>query len=171
MAGLNFTKLSQKNNMIKKLLTTSIIITAFCCKTSFSAPTINEVNYFASFRSNETNVRSGPGTSYPVKFTFKRRGLPIQVISEYDNWSEVKDFDGETGWVASSLVTKKRTLIIRTKKEFVNMHKKSNEKSTIIFRLKNNVIGNYIKCLEIDWCAIEVKDKKGWVKKDELFGI
>ena len=80
------------------------IITVLFPTIALSAPTIDEVNYFASFRSNETNVRSGPGVSYPVKFTFTRKGLPVQVISEYDNWSEVKDFDGETGWVSSSLI-------------------------------------------------------------------
>jgi SH3-like domain-containing protein len=136
-----------------------------------ASPQIQEVDYFASLRSSETNVRSGPGVSYPIKFTLKRRAIPIHVISEYDNWSEVRDFEGETGWIINSLITKKRTLMVRTNSEFINVHKSHNEKSAIIYRLKNNVIGDYIKCLEVEWCAIEVNNKKGWIKKDELFGI
>ncbi len=130
---------------------------------------ITEVNYFASLRAAETNVRAGPGQNYPIKFTFKLRGLPVRVINEYDNWNEIEDFDGQTGWVTQSLLTKKRTLMVRTTKTFINMHSKNNEKSRIIFRLENNVIGDYLKCLD-DWCGIKVNNKKGWVPKGELFG-
>ena len=130
---------------------------------------ITEVNYFASLRAAETNVRAGPGQNYPIKFTFKLRGLPVRVINEYDNWNEIEDYDGQTGWVTQSLLTKKRTLMVRTAKTFINMHSKNNEKSRIIFRLENNVIGDYLKCLD-DWCGIKVNNKKGWVPKGELFG-
>jgi len=140
----------------------------------FSSPShavqkINEVNYFASLRSNETNVRAGPGQNYPIKFIYKLKGIPVQVISEYDNWNEIKDYEGQSGWVMQSLITKKRTLMIRTTKDFVNLQKKNNEKSRIIFRLENNVIGDYLKCIE-RWCALEVSGKKGWVRDEEVFG-
>lgn len=131
---------------------------------------INEVNYFASLRANETNVRAGPGQNYPIKFTYKLKGIPMQVISEYDNWNEIKDYEGQSGWVMQSLLTKKRTLMIRTTNDFVNLYKKNNEKSRVLYRLENNVIGNYLKCVE-DWCAMEVADKKGWVKANEVFGV
>jgi SH3-like domain-containing protein len=136
---------------------------------SFAAKQIQEVNYFASTRSNETNVRAGPGQNYPIKFTFKLRGLPVRVISEYDNWNEIEDFEGQNGWVTQSLLTKKRTLMVRTSKSFVNMQSKDNEKSRLIYHLENNVIGDYLKCVE-DWCGIKVEGKKGWVKKVDLFG-
>jgi SH3-like domain-containing protein len=140
----------------------------------FSSPShavqkINEVNYFSSFRASETNVRSGPGQNYPIKFTYKVKGIPVRVVSEYDNWNEVEDYEGQTGWVTQSLLTKKRTLMVRTTKSFVNMHGKDSEKSRIIYRLENNVIGDYLKCLE-DWCGIKINGKKGWVLKVDLFG-
>lgn len=93
----------------------------------------------------------------------------MQVISEYDNWNEIKDYEGQSGWVMQSLLTKKRTLIIRTTKSFVNLQKKNNEKSRVLYRLENNVIGDYLKCVE-GWCALEVSGKKGWVKEEEVFG-
>lgn len=137
---------------------------------SFAAQKIQEVNYFASLRASETNVRAGPGQNYPIKFTFKLRAIPVRVISEYDNWNEIEDFDGQSGWVTQSLLTKKRTLMVRITKSFTNMHSKNNEKSRIIFRLENNVIGDYLKCVE-DWCGIKVNGKKGWVAKGDLFGV
>lgn len=130
---------------------------------------IKEVDYFASMRSKETNVRSGPGQNYPIKFTFKMRGIPVHVINEYDNWSEIEDYEGHSGWVINALLTKKRTLMVRTSKGVINMYKKANEKSRIILKLENNVLGEYIEC-EGSWCKMKVKNKKGWVKKEDVFG-
>jgi len=147
-----------------------ILVCSFFCNSAFAAKQIQEVNYFASLRSNETNVRAGPGQNYPIKFSFKLRGIPVRVISEYDNWNEIEDYEGQSGWTMQSLVTKKRTVMVRTTKSFVNMHGKNNEKSRIIFHLENGVIGDYSKCIE-DWCGIKVNGKKGWVQKVDLFGV
>jgi SH3-like domain-containing protein len=129
-----------------------------------------EQNYFASFRANETNVRAGPGSQYPIKFTFKLRGLPVKVISEYDNWSEIKDYEGDTGWVNQNLITKKRTVIVRTNKSFVNLYAKPSEKSKVLLRLENNVAGDFIKC-SVEYCGIKVVGKKGWISKSEIWGV
>lgn len=148
------------------IFTAAIFLLTHPC---FAAKQIQEVNYFASLRSNETNVRSGPGQNYPIKFTYKLRSIPVRVISEYDNWNEIEDYEGQSGWVTQSLLTKKRTLMVRTTKSFINMHSKPNEKSRIIYRLENNVIGDYIKC-EDDWCGAKIENKKGWVQKVDVFG-
>ncbi|MBM5782914.1 MAG: hypothetical protein FJ368_05800 [Pelagibacterales bacterium] len=158
-------------NLEKMIRLVTFLIAFFSLlNSSFAQQKIVPTNYFASFRANETNVRSGPGPNYPIKFTFKIKAIPVRVINEYDNWSEIEDYEGQTGWVSQSLITKKRTLMVRTSKSFVNMHSKNNEKSRILYRLENNVIGDYIKCLE-EWCAIKVNNKKGWVQKSDLHGV
>ncbi len=155
---------------MKNKLTIFLLFFSITTSPAFASRAITEVNYFASLRAAETNVRAGPGQNYPIKFTFKLRGLPVRVINEYDNWNEIEDFEGQTGWVTQSLLTKKRTLLVQTKKSFINMHSKNSEKSRIIFRLENNVVGDYLKCAD-DWCGIKVNGKKGWVAKSELFGV
>lgn len=150
------------------------IVVFLTCILFFQAPSqaaqkVKKSDYFASLRASETNVRSGPGQNYPIKFTYKIRSIPVHVINEYDNWSEIEDYDGQTGWVSQSLLTKKRTLIVRISKTFTQMYKKSNRKSRVIYHLENNVIGNYVRCEDI-WCAIDIKDKTGWVLRDDVFG-
>lgn len=129
-----------------------------------------ETNYFASLRSNKTNVRAGPGLKYPIKFTIKIKGFPVKVIGEYDNWSEVEDFDGDTGWVSQSLISKKRTILVRTAKSFVNIHKKPSGKSRVVLRLENNVVANLLKCSN-RYCGVKVSGEKGWILKKEIWGI
>ena len=131
---------------------------------------IQEVNYFASLRSNETNIRSGPGANYPIKFTFKLRNLPVKIVSEYDNWCEIEDYEGSRGWVAQNLITKKRHLMTFSKKNIIDIHAKKNETSKVIFHLENYVIGEYLKCEE-SWCALKINDEKGWVLSSDLYGV
>ena len=129
----------------------------------------SQKSYFVSLRSSKTNVRSGPSTIYPVKFTYKLRSIPLTVINEYDNWNEIRDYEGQTGWISKNLLSKNRTLMIRTNKKNISMHSKQNEKSRIIYKLENNVIGNFVKCSK-EWCKIEIDDKLGWVKKRFIYG-
>jgi len=153
---------------IKKILLTIL----FLCLSSSAFADLREVeekNYFSSLRSAETNVRAGPGQNYPIKFTFKAKAVPVRVINEYDNWCEIEDYEGQSGWVSQNLLTKKRMLLVRTSKPFIDMYSKNNEKSRVIFHLENNVTGEYLKCVD-NWCAIKVNDKKGWVKNGEVFG-
>ncbi len=130
---------------------------------------VKSVSYYASLRGNETNVRAGPGQNYPIKFTYKIRGVPIHVVSEFDNWYEIEDYQKHTGWVMQNLVTKKRSLMVTTKKPMIDMYRKNNEKSRLVFHLKNHVIADYVGCDE-NWCAAKVNGKKGWIKRSELYG-
>ena len=155
-----------RNRFFYPLFITNLLI--YSGAIAFDKPI--EKNYFASLRSNETNVRAGPGSQYPIKFSFKLRGLPVKVISEYDNWDEIKDYEGATGWVNQNLITKKRTTIVRTTKSFVNLYAKPAEKSKVILRLENNVIGDFIKC-NVEYCGIKVIGKKGWITKKEIWGV
>jgi SH3-like domain-containing protein len=159
----------KKFQLLLLIFATFIATFIFWQKPAIALQKIIEKNYFASLRASETNVRAGPGQNYPIKFTFKLRSIPVRVISEYDNWNEIEDYESQSGWVSQNLLTKKRTLMVRTQKPIVNMHAKEAAKSRVIFKLENNVIGNYIKCSE-DWCLLKINNKKGWVEKSELWG-
>lgn len=157
--------------MIRKTSFLTFFITLYIFSQDILATQqIQEVNYFASLRSNETNIRSGPGANYPIKFTFKLRNLPVKIVSEYDNWCEIEDYEGSRGWVAQNLITKKRHLMTFSKKNIIDIHTKKNEASKVIFHLENYVIGEYLKCEE-SWCAMKINDEKGWVLSSDLYGI
>src|ERR1700687_1013091 len=51
---------------------------------------------FASLRSDEVNVRTGPGTRYPVDWVFKRKAMPAEIVAEYESWRKIRDWAGGT---------------------------------------------------------------------------
>lgn len=151
-------------NILFLLLTLTLLATP---KLSF-ALNLEERNYFASIKAGKANVRTGPGKNYHVKFTYNIRYMPIKVIGKYDNWNEIEDFEGERGWINRNLVSRKRTIIVRTAKSFVNMHSAATKKSRILLKLQDNVIAKLIGC-KTNWCKVEIRGKKGWLKSDSVW--
>lgn len=55
-----------------------------------------------SIQGSTVNMRSGPGTHTEVLWELQK-GYPLQVLQRRNRWLRVKDFEGDTGWVARSL--------------------------------------------------------------------
>lgn len=123
--------------------------------------------FYVSLRSNEVNLRVGPGNEYPIKFVYQLKGLPLKVVGEYDNWYKVRDKDNDEGWVNKNLTTKKRTLIVINGTQI--MYKDKDLESNPLFRLEENVIATYKKCNDI-WCKVELNDETGWVESKNMWG-
>src|SRR5688572_30955477 len=67
---------------------------------------------FASLDSNQINLRAGPGTDYPILWVYQRRGLPVEIIGEFDTWRRIRDRDGAVGWVQQNLLSGKRGALV-----------------------------------------------------------
>ena len=53
---------------------------------------------------NDTcNIRTGPGTSYPIRFTVEK-GIPFKVLKRENSWIHIEHADGDEGWIHKSLV-------------------------------------------------------------------
>jgi SH3-like domain-containing protein len=63
---------------------------------------------FVSVKADRVNVRRGPSSEHPVAFVFQRKGLPVEITAEFENWRKVRDSDGAEGWVLHSMLTGRR---------------------------------------------------------------
>ncbi len=53
-------------------------------------------------KKNDCNVRSGPGTDFPVVFRAKS-GVPFQCLKTKGPWLNIRHADGDDGWIHRSL--------------------------------------------------------------------
>ena len=67
---------------------------------------------FASLRADAVNLRSGPGTRYPIQWVYKRRDLPVEIEREFDVWRLVQDSDGVKGWVHQATLVGTRSFVV-----------------------------------------------------------
>jgi len=49
---------------------------------------------FVSLKSDRVNLRNGPGTDYPTGWVYRRAGLPLEVVKEFEGWRQVRDAEG-----------------------------------------------------------------------------
>src|ERR1700716_2387538 len=70
---------------------------------------------FATLKSDEVNVRTGPGARYPIDWVFRGNGMPVEIAAEYENWPKIRDGQGASGWVYQGLLTGKRSFVIASK--------------------------------------------------------
>jgi len=124
-------------------------------------------SFYISLRSNEVNLRTGPGNEYPIKYVYQLKDMPLRVVGEYDNWYRVMDKDDDEGWVNKNLTSKKRTLIVINGTQI--MYKKDSAESAPIFRLEENVVIKYNKCTH-DWCKVEINGRSGWIQTKNIWG-
>ena len=125
---------------------------------------------FLALKFDETNLRRGPGTRYPIDWVYNRRGLPMQVVQTYDIWRKVQDPDGVSGWVLSVQLTDRRSLMV--KNTDATLRADSNEKANPVALLKPGVIVRLRRCeKDAAWCQVEVSGFKGYVRRDQVWGL
>jgi SH3-like domain-containing protein len=123
---------------------------------------------FASLRSDEVNVRTGPGSRYPVDWVFKRKGMPVEIVAEYENWRKIRDWQGASGWVYHSLLSGKRSFIVPAKT--ANLHKTPAASAEVVAKLEPEVLGEIRSCTG-DWCRVKVSGVSGWIERTGLWGV
>ena len=130
---------------------------------------------FVSLKSDRVNLRQGPGTEYPTTWVFKRVGLPVEVIKEFENWRQVRDAEGTTGWVLGTMLSGRRTAVILPweikgeKQQAVPLRDDDSESSRAVAHVEAGVLANVITC-DGRWCRVSVGGFRGYIEQTKLWG-
>ena len=130
-------------------------------------PLVAEAGYFMSLKSNEVNLRIGPGTGYPVKFTYIKSKVPVYVIEELGAWKKVKDVDGDEGWINSKLLSQ-NVYVISTHE--TAGYKYPNITAKQLVKIEKFAIIKLIKT-DKDWILVKNNNKTFWVRELDFWGI
>ena len=122
---------------------------------------------FATLRADKVNVRTGPGVRYPVEWVFVYRNMPVEIISEFDTWRKVRDWQGTVGWVHQSMLSGRRMIIVT--KGVQALHREADADAPVIARLQKKVLGRLLECRKL-WCRIEVSGHRGWMRRAQFWG-
>jgi len=123
---------------------------------------------FASLRAEEVNLRTGPGTRYPIEWVYHRVNLPIEIIDEFDTWRRIRDWDGTEGWVHQSMLHGRRSIMVTD--DLAMLRSDPQDGARGIARLEAGVLGRVDSCGEI-WCIVSTANRKGWLRRDQFYGI
>jgi len=136
---------------------------------------------FVSTRSQPINVRVGPGQRYDVGWVFQVPGLPVEIIQEFDVWRKIRYFDGEEGWIHQSLLSSRRTALVRPWETGTRtaLYARPEETAGVRAFLPPGFLVGVEGCSE-GWCAVSASgaepggralDLRGHVVQFELWGV
>lgn len=113
------------------------------------------------------NMRSGPGTHTEILWELQR-GYPLQVIKRQNRWLQVKDFEGDTGWVARSLTGNTPHHVVKS--PTANVRSGPGTEHRIVGKAE---YGEVMRTHEKRgrWVRVEREGaSKGWIAKSLLWG-
>lgn len=123
---------------------------------------------FVSLASNRINVRTGPSKDNPIRWVFTHAGLPVQVTDEADDWRKILDFEGEVGWIHTSLLKGERTVLVTG--DVRNLYRTPSPDALVTARLEPGVIAELINC-ETSYCYIDINGRRGWLERAHFWGV
>ena len=132
---------------------------------------------FVSLKSDRVNLRQGPGTEYPTAWVFRRAGLPVEVIKEFESWRQVRDAEGTTGWVFGSMLSGRRTAVIlpwemkagQGQQPLAVLRDDDSERAGAVAQVEAGVLANIITC-DGKWCRVSVGGFRGYIEQAKLWG-
>lgn len=125
---------------------------------------------YASLKTDDVNMRSGPGSRYPVLWIYKRRELPVRIEREFDVWRLVEDMDGIKGWVHQATLTGRRSFVV-TGSDPRTMRADPSDSAAAVAVLKPGVVGRIRSCDATSaWCQVQVGDYRGWLARADFWG-
>jgi SH3-like domain-containing protein len=161
-----------KRSMKKRNVFAAILL---CAATAAHAQDLSILNpsglpipRFVSLKSNEVNMRVGPGKRYPITWVYRRADMPVQIIEEFAHWRKIRDFEGSAGWVHKGLLDGSRTALIIDKQQ--NLYAQPDATSRTLMRADAMVIGHVKACIP-EWCQLVIEGHEGWIRKPDIWGV
>ena len=121
---------------------------------------------FLMLKNNKANVRYGPSFDYPIKFIYKKKFLPVEIIDKKENFRRIIDHKKNSGWIHISQLQKSKSLVALND---TNIFKKASKFSKPVAKIKSGRLLLVKKC-EKDWCKIQTEEYSGWVENRDLWG-
>lgn len=138
------------------------------CPPGMGCVTHRPLPRFVSLKSDEGNARRGPGLNHRIDWVFTRRGMPLRITAEYENWRRVEDREGSGGWMHYVLLSSARTAVVT--RDMAELRATPETDARVDARAEAGVIGRILECRP-DWCRITSGGHTGWLEKSALWGV
>jgi SH3-like domain-containing protein len=127
---------------------------------------------FVSLKAEKVNVRRGPSSDHPVAWVFQRKGLPVEIVAEFENWRRIRDSEGEEGWILQSMLAGKRTAVVAPWRgqQLTQLHSAPNMASSVYAQLAAGAMSEVSSCSG-KWCEITAGGYDGFVEQNMLWGV
>lgn len=120
-----------------------------------------------SVRVKTANFREKPSMSSDILFTADRY-YPVNILDRKRGWAKIRDFEGETAWVAERLLRREPAVVITV--ERANVRAAPRKNARVVFK------GTWSEAYPVEeikgaWVHIRTPDgEDGWIHRSIVWG-
>jgi len=97
------------------------------------------------------------------------RGMPVEVVLTYGEWTKVRDASGDLSWIASKALTPRRHVIVSTGSARVRAS--AEDSAPIAFTADKGVLLEMVDPVASGWVKVRHRDgQSGFVRATEVWG-
>jgi SH3-like domain-containing protein len=97
------------------------------------------------------------------------RGMPVEVVLTYGDWSKVRDSAGSLSWVQSKMLAAKHNVMVTVAN--AKIHAAAQDASPVVFSADKNVLLEVAEPAASGWLKVKHRDgQSGYVKITEVWG-
>ena len=145
-----------------------VIFSLLAALTAEAGAAPEKILRYVSQRTDKAYLREGPTFSHKILWVYRHRGYPYAVIAEFDVWRRVRTVDGTVGWMAASMLTDQRTVLV-TGKGRAKLHETA-EGGKVVALADPGAIATLTACTR-SACHVRGEDIDGWIAKDRIWGV
>jgi len=98
------------------------------------------------------------------------RGMPVEIVFTYGEWSKIRDATGDLSWVETKQLIAKRTVVVNALN--VKIRAAADESSAVTFMADKGVVLEITEPVASGWVKIKHTDgQTGFVKITDVWGV
>lgn len=149
----------------------SLLITrllALCALPLLFAANVAQAIEFKSVGADPAVAYDAPGAKGRKVFVAPR-GMPVETILTYGEWTKVRDSAGDLYWLESKALTPKRMLVVKAPN--TKIHTSGDDASPVVFSADKGVLLELAEPASSGWVKVKHRDgQTGYAKVGEVWG-
>lgn len=97
------------------------------------------------------------------------RGMPVEVVLTYGEWTKIRDAAGTLAWVESKTLAPRRTLVVSAAS--ARVRESASDGAPLVFTADKGVLLDYLDATNPGWVRVRHADgQNGFVRATEVWG-
>lgn len=126
----------------------------------FAPPVAALAAEYVSVNKDGANIRKEPDPKKELLWEVYKE-FPLQVIKRQKEWVQVKDFEGDQGWIYANLVSKDKRVIVKANN--ANLRAEPKKDGKVVASVKYGVVFTPVE-KKGEWLKVKHDDgTSGWI--------
>lgn len=97
------------------------------------------------------------------------RGMPMEIVLTYGDWSKVRDVAGDLSWIDSKALGAKRSVVVKASGAKVRVA--ADDNAAVVFSAERSVLLELVEPVTSGWVAVKHRDgQSGYIKAADVWG-